>query len=106
MYFFCRCGSKTAGECQLCTRLFVKDLVVGNVIEDYFTIYFCDLQQTLAQNLMSQVKARKLTLVLYYSVGASSDSNLRTEKFGEICMKAANNSSSLYVLYRQVYFRI
>lgn len=102
MYFFCRCGSKTAGECQLCTRFFVKDLVVGNVVEDYFTIYFCDLQQTLAQNLMSQVKARRFILSLIIMLA-----HFLTVIWGNFqVFEVANNSFSLYVIYIQVYFRI
>ena len=96
--FFCRCGSRAAGKCRYCTRLFVDSVEMGSKIDHYFTIRVSPLYVSTINNLVRQVKANAVILNLYYSFF----NYLKSENLGEIFEEVANNSFGLLVYFKYI----
>ena len=106
--FFCRRGSKTAGKCLVCTRMFVDNHDISVTFAEHFVLKGKNIEHLPISKLMNLVKVKSVSLNVYYIVGdfGKKFAEKKAENFGNIFFDCVNNSFSLYVLYLENVLRI
>ena len=101
MVFYCWHESKTVERCQHCTGFLVGPKGQRRELDDVFSIYYFDLKQSSSDILclMGQVRAKKITLNFYYTVGNSDVRVNTTENFDKKIFDAASNAFGTYIRF-------
>ena len=99
--FYCWRESKTVERCQHCKRFLIGPKDQRRELDDVFSICYFDLKQYSSDILclMGQVRAKKITLNFYYTVGNSDVRVNTTENFDKNFFNAANNAFGIYIRF-------
>ena len=102
--FYCWRGSKLVEKCDAYGRFFVDDNDLSKKSDREFIFTESSLAHLPIYNFFQQVNTKVVVLNIYYLVGDNVEK--RTENFGEIFYKVANNPFRLYIFYLEIYFRV
>ena len=104
--FYCSRGSKSVKKCSWCTRFCIDNDKIIRYLDRRFRFLADEFKYTGVEDIVSEVKATKSRLSLYYLLSDfTKPGNNRNENFGLIFFQSANKPVQLYFLYLEVFLK-
>ena len=91
------------GKCNICSRIFIRDIDQARRLKaSSKKVMNKGIEGTSISMLMNEANEKAVVLNLYYLV----DDFSLAENFGEFFIETVSNSFGLYILFRQINFRV